>query len=87
MKPIGGRNTIIEIDEALLGKKHGLQPFGNNNKTMRIWVVGASERKSASKKYMRFQVVRVRTKTELRKFIKKNINPSSIVFTDGWLGY
>ena len=41
---IGGPNVVVEVDEALMGKKHGMQPFGNNNKTMKIWVVGCAER-------------------------------------------
>lgn len=35
-KWMGGNNKIVEIDEALMGKKHGLLKSGNNNYTMRM---------------------------------------------------
>ena len=44
LKKIGGPALIVEGDEALISKGHGLLAHGNNNKTMRIWVVGLAER-------------------------------------------
>ena len=60
LKKIGGRSIIIEVDEALVGKKHGHLSHGNNNKTMKIWVVGFAER-SANNKEIRYTVVKNRS--------------------------
>lgn len=32
---LGGKNKIVEIDEALLGKKHGFLAHGNNSKILK----------------------------------------------------
>ena len=37
---MGGKDTIVEIDEALMGKKHGPQKFGNNPNILKILVFG-----------------------------------------------
>ena len=47
---------IVETDEALLGKKHGKLPHGNDNQIMRIWVMGTT-RDDPGKKKMRFEAV------------------------------
>ena len=44
---LGGKNKIVEGDEALMGKKHSLLAHGNQNKTMKIWVYGMAERAPA----------------------------------------
>ena len=36
---------------------------------------------------MRYYIVKSRNKKELRAFIKKFIDPRSVIFTDGWTGY
>lgn len=53
-----GTDKIVEIDEALMGKKHGWLKHGNNNKTMKVWVVGFAERLGTEEKSMRFRVVK-----------------------------
>lgn len=60
LKKIGGKNIIIEGDEALVGKKHGYLAHGNYNHTMKIWVVGFAER-SAKDKEIRYTVVKNRS--------------------------
>ena len=73
----------MEIDEALVGKKHGMQPHGNNNKTMKIWVVGMAEREGVTCKRMRMKCVQKRNKTRMRQIIKNYVDKESVVFTDG----
>ena len=55
---MGGTDKIVEIDEALMGKKHGWLKHGNNNKTMKVWVVGFAERLGTEEKAMRFRVLK-----------------------------
>ena len=81
---MGGTDKIVEIDEALMGKKHGWLKHGNNNKTMKVWVVGFAERLGTEEKSMRFRVVKNRSKTNLHNLIKETVNKKSIAFTDGW---
>ena len=75
------------MDEALLGKKHGIAAHGNSNQTMKIWVVGVVERFKTSTKQMRFEIVKARTKAELKAFIQRHVHPESVLFSDGWTGY
>ena len=46
-----------------------------------------AERFKSDVKQMRFEIVKTRTKKELKRFIARHVHPESILFTDGWTGY
>ena len=83
---MGGKDTIVEIDEALMGKKHGPQKFGNNPNILKIWVFGMFGEEKSDIKRMRFWVVKNRKET-LHPIIEENIDSRSVIFSDGWSAY
>ena len=86
-KPLGGKNKIVEIDEALLGKRHGPLPHGNNNKVMKLWSFGMAERASANIKNCFFRIVPNRSAATLHPLIIANVHKNSWIFSDGWAAY
>ena len=77
---------IVEIDEALLGKKKS-SAIGNDNPIQKIWVLGAAERAANTVKSMRFWVVPNRTKVTIHPILQKNINKYSYILSDGLFSY
>ena len=58
---LGGKNKIVEVDEALLGKKRSGR-IGNDNVINKLWVFGLTERDKSDSKNSRFIVVPNRSK-------------------------
>ena len=53
---LGGKNKIVEVDEALFGKKRSGR-IGNDNVINKLWVFGLTERDKSDSKNSRFIVV------------------------------
>ena len=82
---MGGKNVIVEIDEALLGKRKTMK-HGNYPEILKFWVLGITERKPANKKNSKYVIIPNRSKNTLEKIIKDSVNKNSIC-TDEWSGY
>ena len=83
---MGGKNVIVEIDEALLGKRKTMK-HGNYPEILKFWVLGITERKPANKKNSKYVIIPNRSKNTLEKIIKDSVDKNSIICTDEWSGY
>ena len=84
---IGGNGKIIEVDEALLGKKP-TYGHGHISKAFKIWVLGICVRdvKGSSKEFILIPVPK-RDEHTLGYIFDKLIDKESILFSDGWASY
>ena len=77
----------VEVDETYIGGKEkgiGLQGRGAETKVL---VVVATECIGKKIGRVRFKIINEATSEELILFIKSNVEPESLVITDGWKGY
>ena len=75
---MGGKNVIVEIDEALLGKRKTMK-HGNYPEILKFWVLGITERKPANKKNSKYVIVPNRSKNTLEKIIKDSVDKALFV--------
>lgn len=78
--PIGGEDSIVEVDECLIGDRK----YNRGRFKIAQWIVGMVERNTGN---VRFEAVSSRDKDVLFNILKKYIHPSSTVITDCWKGY
>ena len=77
----------VEVDETYIGGKEtgkGNQGRGAETKSL---VVVATECKGKQIGRVRFRIIKEASGDELLPFIEENIEPGSMVITDGWSGY
>lgn len=77
----------VEVDETYIGGKEsgkGKQGRGAETKSL---VVVATECKGKQIGRVRFKIIHDASGEELIQFIQNNIQPGSIIVTDGWKGY
>ncbi|KAH7831715.1 putative Uncharacterized transposase-like protein [Monocercomonoides exilis] len=83
-QPIGGENTIVEIDEAILNRSK----YHKGRWKKQIWLFGAVQRTQDGKQGS-FFVIRVtnRKKDTLLPIIQANILPGTMIHSDEWRAY
>lgn len=76
---------IVEVDETYVGgERQGPGGRGAYGKTI---VVGAVEVRGARAGRVRLRAIRSAAGESLMKFVSENVEPGSVVLTDGWKGY
>ena len=75
----------VEVDETFIGNQEGLR--GGRELGDRALVVGAVEVRGRASGRVRLQVVPDSSAAALSGFVKQNVEPRTIVITDGWGGY
>lgn len=78
---IGGPGIIVEMDES----KFGHRKYNRGHRVESPWVVGGVERTPARKMFA--ETVTARDGELLTTVILDNIEPGTILLTDGWAGY
>ena len=78
---IGGPGIIVEMDES----KFGHRKYNRGHRVESPWVVGGVERTPDRRMFA--QTVTGRDGELLATVIKDNIEPETILLTDGWAGY
>jgi len=85
---LSGRNKlkgIVEVDEVLVGgKTSGKRGRGAEGKSLISVAVEVKGRKTGR---VRLEKIPDASASSLKGFIERNIEPSSIIITDGWLSY
>ena len=85
---LSGRSKLqgtVEVDEIFVGgKKSGQRGRGAEGKSLVAVAVELNGRKTGR---MRLAKIPDASSKSLNEFIRKNIDVSSIVITDGWIGY
>ena len=81
IQSIGGRSTIVEIDESKFGKRK----YHRGHTLEGVWVLGMVER--TNQRRIILIAVDNRTKTTLEEKIKKHVSEESQLYTDCWKGY
>lgn len=86
---IGGRNTIVEIDESKIAKRKN----NRGHKVEGAWVIGGVERsrlknkiKNENKKVF-FVPIECRNKANIDQIINKYVKKGTMIYTDCWKGY
>ncbi|CAF0934340.1 unnamed protein product [Brachionus calyciflorus] len=79
---LGGKNSIVEIDESLFGKVKYNR--GKDLRKKQVWVFGLIER-NTKKCYV--QVVKDRTAQTLLSVIYEHVLPGTIIYSDQWSAY
>ena len=74
-----------EVDETYIGNQEGLR--GGRELGDRALVVGAVEVRGRASGRVRLRVVPDASASSLSGFVKANVEPGTIVITDGWQGY
>lgn len=77
--PIGGPGEIVQIDEALLGRRK----YNRGRVVQGTWVLGMIAESGA----VRFEVVADRKAKTLLEVITRNVARGSIIHTDQWASY
>jgi transposase-like protein len=75
----------VEVDETFVGHQEGLR--GGRELGDRALVVGAVEVRGRGSGRIRLEVVRDSSAASLSGFVKRNVEPGTIVLSDGWQGY
>ena len=76
----------VEVDEAYIGgKEEG--SVGRNPLSAKILIVVAVEFKDTRLGRVRFRCIPDATSQSLTAFVKDNVEPGTVVVTDGWQGY
>jgi len=83
-EPLAG---TVEVDETFVGGKERGKALGRSPGTKKTLVVVAVETRGTSLGRVRLQAVPDASGASLVPFIRKNIEPDSIVVTDGWHPY
>ena len=78
---IGGEGIIIEVDESKFGKRK----YNKGHKVDGVWVIGGVERTPERRFFA--EPVKDRSAVILIDFLKRNILPGSIIYSDMWKGY
>lgn len=78
---IGGPGVIVEMDES----KFGHRKYNRGHRVESPWIVGGVERTPARRMFA--QSVTSRDGELLATVILDNIEPGTILYTDGWAGY
>ncbi|KCZ80666.1 hypothetical protein H312_01922 [Anncaliia algerae PRA339] len=81
IKPIGGPNLIVEIDESKFGKRK----YNKGHRVEGVWVLGLVER--SEKRKIIYIPLADRKKETLIKIIRRFVLPGSTIYTDCWKGY
>jgi transposase-like protein len=94
------RDTIgvehpVEVDECMIGGETRGEGRGTHHKSIVVGAVEVRSRADDGKKHkrriyagrLRLRVVADRSAEVLTRFVKDNVTPSTIVRTDGWIGY
>lgn len=77
--PIGGERSIVQIDEALLGR----HKYNRGRVVASTWVLGMI----ADDGSVRFEIINNRKATNLEAVIERNVLRGSIVHTDQWCAH
>mgnify|MGYP001610156792 CR=1 FL=1 len=78
-------NGIVEVDETFIGgSEKGKPGRGAGGKAL---VVGAVELRGDAVSRIRLRVIQDASGASLERFVKENVEPGSIIKTDGWAGY
>lgn len=75
----------VEVDETFIGNQEGLK--GGRELGDRALVAGAVEVRGRASGRVRLHVVPDSSAVSLSSFVKRNVEPGTIVITDGWQGY
>jgi transposase-like protein len=75
----------VEVDETFIGNQEGLR--GGRELGDRALAVGAVEVRDRASGRIRLQVVPDSSAASLSGFVKRNVEPGTVVITDGWQGY
>lgn len=81
-EPLRGK---VEVDETYIGNQEGLR--GGRELGDRALVMGAVEVRGRASGRVRLQVVPDASGPSLTGFVKANVEPGTIVISDGWQGY
>jgi transposase-like protein len=79
------RRDKVEVDETYIGNQEGVR--GGRELGERALVVGAVEVRGRASGRVRLRVVPNASASSLAGFVKANVEPGTIVITDGWQGY
>ena len=76
---IGGVGVIVQIDEALVGKRK----YHRGRVVPELWVVGMID----SNDNVRFELTEKRDRETLERIIIHHVRAGSTIHTDGWPAY